>query len=215
MLLALCAITVMSGCHLQSIHRPISLVSARIGTLVPHPKSRGCDACGECVPCRPFTCDYYPCWDNHITEHTAQKCAFRAYGDYKRTCGRPPSHHFKCGFIAAYEDLALNRKPIPPIIPPPKYWNAFYRSCAGEVYVDDWFAGYDAGLEMGLNSGVSKFQTIDIRRGNDCDMVNVNQGRMLAGSDIDQNQPVPSIPAPAATVVPRTSPIPYGTPTAP
>lgn len=209
MIFALCAISVVSGCHLQTIHRPISLVGARVETLVSPCRSRGCD---DCTPRRPFTCDYYPWWDYHVTEYTAQKCAFRAYREYKQTCGRPASHHFKCGFIAAYEDLALNRQPVPPIVPPPKYWNAYYRSCAGEQYVDDWFAGYDAGLEMGLNSGVSRFRTLYIRDGYECAEDGANEGHTLAGGDYDLNQPVvPAIPsATPTTAILRTEQNAYG-----
>jgi hypothetical protein len=58
----------------------------------------------------------------------------------------------------------MNRRPSPPIIPPPKYWNAFYRSSAGQGYVDDWFDGYDAGLDWGRQSGVCGFNEIYLNR---------------------------------------------------
>ena len=164
MILALCALMTASGCLLVDPQTPsrVSLVVARLETLGPNWSARRCN---DCIPSRPYTFDFIPCWDYWITEHTAQKCAFRAYGDYKRQCGNPKSHHFKMGFIAAYEDLALNRRPSPRIVPPPKYWNAFYRSSAGRPLVDQWFAGYDAGLSMGSNSGVAEFREVYLNRG--------------------------------------------------
>lgn len=198
MMFALCAIAVTSGCHLETISRPISLTGARIETLGPSLHRRDCS---DCVPRRPFTCEYYPWCDYHVSEYTAQKCAFRDFKEYRRRCGRPPSHHFKAGFIAAYEDLALNRQPVPRIVPPPKYWNAFYRSCAGEPFVDDWFAGYDAGLEMGSNSGVTGYNELYLQR--DCDAGYNDKEPRLATANIDQYQQTSAMTVPAVPAVPR------------
>jgi hypothetical protein len=103
--------------------------------------------------------------DYYVTRQTAERCAFNSLKTYKRQYGRPVSHHFKMGFITAYEDIALNKRPSPPIVPPSKYWNAYYRSPAGQPCVDDWFAGYDAGLEMGRNGSVAQFHEVYMRRG--------------------------------------------------
>ena len=160
------SLTLLAGC--QRFYSPNygSIVTARLQTVGPNwtrfcGANRGCD---DCIPHRPFTLDYRPAWDYHITEHAAHCCAFRAFDQYRKECGQAPSHHFKMGFTAAYEDLALNRRPSPPAIPPSMYWNAYYRSCAGKPFVEDWFAGYDAGLNRGSNSGVCRFREIYLRR---------------------------------------------------
>ena len=45
-------------------------------------------------------------------------------------------------------------------MPPRKYWTAYYRSCAGGEAVNDWFEGYRAGLNMGAQGGVSRFNRV-------------------------------------------------------
>ena len=124
--------------------------------------NRGCD---DVIPHRPWTCDYGPKWDYHITRYAGELGGYRAFREYRSQSCEPLSCHFQCGFVTAYEDIALNKRPAPPVVPPPKYWNAYYRSCAGKPCVDDWFAGYDAGREIGLQSGVSRFQEVYLRRG--------------------------------------------------
>ena len=93
----------------------------------------------------------------------------------------------------------MNRQPIPRVAPPPKYWNAYYRSCAGQPYVDDWFAGYDAGFEMGSDSGVSRFREVFLNRTGDPGPSHYGQAAQGNGSAnvtgaIDQqggNMPIP------------------------
>ncbi len=190
---AFCALTVASGCYCTSVPQRLSLVKARIDTLAPEViRFKGSNGdCDDCIPYRSYTCDYFPCWDYHITRFSGQCCAYRAFGDYRNDCGRPLSHHFKSGFIAAYEDLALNRRPQPPVVPPSKYWNAFYRSCAGQPCIDDWYAGYDAGLEAGSNCGVSRFQEVYLRR-NGC---GISSNNRYANGPTFQNEPVPQQPS--------------------
>lgn len=136
--------------------REASIIEARIQTLLPGFRG-ACDDCSDCIPSRPIGFNYKEWCDYHVTEHTAHLCAFRSLRRYKKECGHEIDYHFRSGFIAAYEDLALNRQPSPPAYPPPLYWNAYYRSCAGEPCIDQWYAGYEAGLDWGSNSGVSKF----------------------------------------------------------
>jgi hypothetical protein len=87
------------------------------------------------------------------------------------------------GFIAAYEDIALNRLPVPPVLPPPKYWNAFFRSPAGQGCVQEWFAGYDAGREMGQNNGVARFGQVAMRRGYGCNWPSAPMNSVKPGPD--------------------------------
>lgn len=207
MIFAFFSIAFLSGCQCCSAPRYFSIATARLETLGPQwslscPTSGGCD---NCTPHRPFTHNYFPCWDDKITMHTAHLCAFRDFGTYRSECGCFLSHHFKMGFITAYEDLAMNRKPRPRIVPPPKYWNAFYRSCAGQPDVDDWFAGYDAGLEAGANSGVSRFHEITLNR-NGCNGGWTNSGGYIQSEPTAASvQPVPASNGPG-------TPNPYGLP---
>lgn len=171
MIFTLCFLSLFAGCcnaPTMCTPRGWSILAARVQTLGPewHHGGGPCGECSDCIPCKPIKDVYEPWHDNLVTEHTAHRCAYRALDEYRSECGRPMSHHFKRGFIMAYEDLAMNRAPRPRIVPPPLYWNAYYRSCAGRPFVDDWFAGYDAGLAKGANSGVSQFHEIYLRRCN-------------------------------------------------
>ena len=121
---------------------------------------RGCD---DCVPpWTPYFCHYKQRCDDCVTRQTARHCAWRDLDEHDYQCPRPVSSHFAAGFERAYVDLAENRAPQPPSVPPSKYWSAFYRSCAGRPYVEDWYAGYQAGLERGQQGSVSRFNQIDV-----------------------------------------------------
>ena len=212
MFMALCALTIASGCCTICTPRGVSMAIARVETLVP--SCSACGNCSDCVPPRPCEDVYKPWWDYHLTEHTAHRCAYRALHEYRKQCGKPVSHHFKRGFISAYEDIAVNRRPSPPIAPPPLYWNAYYRSCAGRPSVDEWYEGYDAGLGMGLEGGVSDFQEIALRRiggtkmapnyttSNNCDI-------QQAGQFEPASQDIPYEPPQAPQVTPAYSSSPY------
>jgi len=180
----------------------ISILTARAETL--GPQSRSCQGCDNCTPHRPYSCGYHACWDDMITQHTAHKCAFRDLKIYRQQCGGPISHHFKMGFIQAYEDLAMNRQPSPPVIPPEKYWNAYYRSCAGQPDVDEWFAGYDAGLDMGCDGGVARFHEIYLNRGG-ADPVQTN-GFSSGATAFNPNQQPISQPSPTPVPAPQGYP---------
>ena len=210
MFLAFYTLTILSGCQSFDAPHRISLVTARVETLGPN-WFRSCRRCDDCIPHRPFTSDYYPECDYLITEHTAQRCAFRGLSDYRAESGQRVSHHFKMGFIAAYEDLALNRRPVPRVVPPPKYWNAYYRSRAGQPCVDDWFAGYEAGLDMGWDCGVSRFHEVDLRRGG-CDAASTSRFDYGQSAQVAPIQPqsisqAPLTPTPA---LPAAFPNAYG-----
>gem|GEM_PF-1839257 len=117
--------------------------------------------CDDCVPSK--TSSYCPTYwqlkDEYITEGTAIKCANDDLKGLNKSCGKMSSH-FADGFRQAYVDLSMGRPALTPTVPPPKYWNAYYRSCAGLDDVSDWFAGYRLGLEHGQQGGVSKFNRI-------------------------------------------------------
>ncbi|HET6423715.1 MAG TPA: hypothetical protein VFG20_08540 [Planctomycetaceae bacterium] len=116
-------------------------------------------ACSDCVPPKTLGIGYCSPKDRWITKQTARGCAARDLKElYGKRCKR--SGHFADGFEAAYVDVALGKTPAVPPVPPPTYWNAFYRSCAGEDAVQDWFDGYAAGLEASRHHGVSGFNQI-------------------------------------------------------
>lgn len=125
---------------------------------------RASGRCDDCTPpWVPYLGHYKQRLDDKVTRMTALKCAWRGLDSYRGRCGGAVSGDFAAGFERAYIDLAENRTPQPSAVPPSKYWSAYYRSCAGRPHVDDWYAGYYAGLEMGSQSGVSRFNQIDLR----------------------------------------------------
>jgi hypothetical protein len=119
--------------------------------------------CADCVPpWMPYLGHYKQRCDDCVTRQTALRCAWRALNEYGGQGPWPISSDFAAGFERAYIDLAENRAPRPPSVPPSKYWSAYYRSCAGRPHVEDWYAGYQAGLERGQQGGVSRFNRVDI-----------------------------------------------------
>ena len=115
--------------------------------------------CSDCVPPKTAPSCYVPCLDDWVTKSTAQRCAEDALKSYDCK-GSRPSKHFEDGFTQAYVDLAFGRPSRVPAIPPAKYWNAYYRSCAGQPLVDEWYAGYSAGLQSGEAGGVAQFRRV-------------------------------------------------------
>jgi hypothetical protein len=101
--------------------------------------------------------------DDLVVCETGKNCGLKALARYRRQCRMPLSADFSAGFVRAYIDLASGRSPLPPSVPPSRYWSAYYRSCKGRPKVEEWYAGYQAGLEDGQQGGVSQFQRIDVR----------------------------------------------------
>lgn len=118
--------------------------------------SRQCD---DCLPPKSVGYGYMPKVDEYVTKKTAVGCANDDLKELGKSCGKT-SKDFETGFRQAYVDLSLGRPARAPAVPPREYWTAYYRSCAGAPAVDDWFAGYQAGLEWGLRGGVSRFNRI-------------------------------------------------------
>ena len=110
----------------------------------------------------PYLGHYKQRCDDCVTRQTALHCAWRDLDEFDYLSPHAVSGDFAAGFERAYIDLAENRAPQPPSVPPSKYWSAYYRSCAGRPHVEEWYAGYQAGLEQGLQGGVSQFNRIDV-----------------------------------------------------
>jgi hypothetical protein len=117
------------------------------------------DRCSDCIPPQTYCPFYKPRCDNFVTQLTAASCADRTLKDVQKHCGKQ-SVHFQSGFRQAYVDLAMGRPALTPPVPPRGYWTAYYRSCAGQADVAQWFEGYRAGLDYGANSGVSQFNRV-------------------------------------------------------
>ncbi len=115
--------------------------------------------CSDCIPPKTSASCYNTFQDKMVTKGTAKQCAAR---DLKQFYGKScqPSKHFADGFQEAYVDLALGKIAAVPAVPPSKYWTAYYRSCEGVPAVQDWFAGYEAGLQTGADRGVSRFNRV-------------------------------------------------------
>lgn len=147
----------------------ISMSLTLAGCAVP-PRMVGCGRgqfCSDCIPPWVPTWKYNSCIDDVVVHETGKKCGLKALARYRHQCRARISVDFAYGFVQAYIDLAEGRGPLPPNLPPSCYWTAYYRSCAGQPHVEEWYAGYRVGLEEGLNSGVSQFRRIDIRM-NEC-----------------------------------------------
>jgi hypothetical protein len=148
----------------------------------------GNEQCDDCLPPKSVSYRYLGYFDTLDTKWTAHGCAQRDLKLMKQECGKT-SPHFQAGFHQAYEDLALGRYAVTPPVPPSKYWTAYYRSCAGQDAVDEWFAGYRMGLEVGGQGGVSRFNRVatswrgglgdgDCANGQ-CDSPQIDQGAVL------------------------------------
>ena len=55
---------------------------------------------------------------------------------------------YKKGFRQAFVDVAHGSDGELPAVPPPVYWNAHFRSDAGQRKAECWFSGYRAGAAM-------------------------------------------------------------------
>ncbi len=116
--------------------------------------------CSDCLPPKPVGLfGYRRVMDNWVTSGTARQCARRDLKQIDDDCDAI-TKDFRKGYTQAYVDLAMGRPACVPAVPPPKYWHAWYRSCGGRDAVDQWFAGYRQGLDLGTNSGVSQFNRV-------------------------------------------------------
>lgn len=121
-----------------------------------------CEGCSpKCVPksISRTTC-YIPWYDDLVTRHTATTCANEALRQLEGSCGQAYSGDFRRGFKAAYIATARGSRPIVPAVPPPRYWNAYYRSCAGRQQAEDWLSGYEWGLQYSTQSCITDLRQV-------------------------------------------------------
>ncbi len=120
-------------------------------------------ACGcQCNPCRSgstgllgsgtlcppqfdnFYCRYYDEFHARLAARTVARQQLKCMRPATVTCD------FREGFENAFEDVAVgSRGGIPPQ-PPAPYWNKCARTPGGHARVEQWYAGYAAGLELAL-----------------------------------------------------------------
>lgn len=97
----------------------------------------------------PTFAKYWPSLDEWSTNQTAKNAAGRTLFMQQLRTLKFYGGDYKDGFTQAYVDIANGGNGECPPIPPPRYWNAFYRSQCGEQYTNQWFDGYRAGAAMG------------------------------------------------------------------
>jgi len=112
------------------------------------------DACEPTEFCKPlpyFTFGkYWPKLDEWRTTRTALKCARRNLFKQMWETKSWINAHYREGFAQAFIDVANGGNGELPAVPPPRYWNAHFRSAKGEWRVERWFDGYRAGSAIAL-----------------------------------------------------------------
>jgi hypothetical protein len=108
---------------------------------------------------------YCPPWDDFCVKETAHRHASKSFAQYCQQAGQSFSVDFRDGFKQAYCDLACGGNGVTPAIPPPRYWNARYRTASGHARAQQWFEGYAAGTIQAESEGVKTFNTIPLSPG--------------------------------------------------
>ncbi len=117
------------------------------------------DSCAVCPTPYPTFSKYWPGLDEWSTNHTAKNVANRQLFSQQLRTFRLLSSHFKDGYRQAFIDIANGGSGDCPPVPPPKYWNTYYRSECGEKYAEQWFNGYRAGAAA-ANVQIGKMRTV-------------------------------------------------------
>lgn len=107
----------------------------------------------------PTFAKYWPGLDEWSTNHTAKSAARSVLFRQQLRTLRFYNADYKDGFQQAYIDIANGGSGECPPVPPPRYWNTFYRSSCGEKYAERWFDGYRAGAAM-ANIELGKLRTV-------------------------------------------------------
>ena len=93
-------------------------------------------------------------FDEKALESKLRDCASEALSVIEDVTGQEFNEDFEYGFVQAFVDLSQNRKGITPAVPPPRYWNAYYRAPQGHQHVYDWYAGYELGTQEAFRAGI-------------------------------------------------------------
>jgi len=112
------------------------------------------DACLPAAFCKPFPYftfgKYWPKLDEWHTTSAALKCARKSLRKQMWETKRWINAHYRDGYAQAFIDVANGGNGELPAVPPPRYWNAHFRSPKGEWRVERWFDGYRAGAAVAL-----------------------------------------------------------------
>ena len=113
------------------------------------------DACeptgGFCKPLPYFTFGkYWPKLDEWRTTRAALKCARKNLLMQMWQTKTWIDAHYREGYAQAFIDVANGGNGELPPVPPPRYWNAHFRSPKGEWRIERWFDGYRAGAAFAL-----------------------------------------------------------------
>ena len=104
---------------------------------------------------------YSPFWDKFEVRKSARLRSSRALwrlGWQTKDCFSP---HFRSGFRQAYRDNSRGGSGAVPVIPPEKYWSAYYRTArGGRAKAQEWFAGYRVGAEQAGYDRMTQFNRI-------------------------------------------------------
>lgn len=95
--------------------------------------------------------------DDTITDWRDYVWGKRAY--YQRY-GNDQSSPFQDGFLEGYHDILDGGDGCLPVVPPKRYWGWRYQSAGGQSAVNDWFSGYQAGVEAAKEDGLAKLSCI-------------------------------------------------------
>lgn len=130
---------------------------------------RSTNACADCAPSSSWYswCRYNQTYDDIVTGFSARRLASAALADLRRSCQMSFSQDYQRGFTQAFIDTANGRRTGVPAVAPSRYWQAYYRTPAGQLAVEDWFNGYGQGLEAAMQSCLPSSNQIWVR-GGDC-----------------------------------------------
>ncbi|MCA9115719.1 MAG: hypothetical protein KDA79_11590 [Planctomycetaceae bacterium] len=157
LLAAGCASSWMNG-QQNAVH------TAEVNQAGPYEAGAACCApgasCARCKPpayCSPW---YIDCVDDFLFRKKASRCANTAMKRYEEQSGQELSSAFRAGVRQAYIDLADGSWGLMPAVPPEEYWKAEHRRPAGQHEAQQWFAGYDSGVQWARQDGIDQYRKV-------------------------------------------------------
>ncbi len=137
-------------------------------TLLSNLKLNRTNACGGSILFgKPFLprcyfswCGYDAFWDKIVVRDAASCNARVSYRQYQKGNPGRSSVDFRNGFYKAHIDRANGFPPRTPPVPPPSYWAACNRTQQGHLRAADWYAGYEAGLQMSETNLQNEYNVI-------------------------------------------------------
>jgi hypothetical protein len=78
---------------------------------------------------------------------------------------------FACGFQHGYYEVATGSGSCPPIVPPPKYFQAKYQSTEGQWHVSQWYRGFQSGAIAADRHGRAIWADVPTQDGPGCPCV--------------------------------------------